>query len=155
MAIVVFPTQTLEIGQKQLQLLTGMGLVEPVPGSTDFRGADAEKALAVMAEHPAEMVCDICKGEPVKMEYPAEDFVMMQAAGFTQASIQSWMLCDPCSEIMEDARNTREQIVDKLVSRAMGQFEDFQVPELLATDIALHGLYRSFLEHRLGPGRRT
>ena len=154
MAIVVFPDRVLEIGQRQLTLLSGMGLVEPIPSSDEFRGRNAEHCLTVLAEHPAEMVCDICKGQPVVMEYPAEDFVMWKTHKETENSIQGWMFCQACSEIMEDARLQREQIVDKLVGRAMKQFTEMTVPELLATDIALHGIYRELLDHRVGPGRR-
>lgn len=153
MPIVVFPDKILEIGYRQTQMLVEKGLVRPRPGSSEFDGQDSKAALIAMIESPATMTCDFCGGTPVTMEFPAEDFIAMETPRETSESLGAWMACTECAPLIEGAW------LDDLLERAIAKYNAAHPDEVspktqVALDIMLRGLYQSFFDHRIGPGRR-
>lgn len=152
MPIVVFPDKTLEIGIRQSQLLVERGLIRP--DRHGFRGDDSQAALLAMIESPEFMVCDFCGASPVRWEFPCEDFLAVETPRETHNSLGGWMACDPCAELIHEAK------INQLSERALDAYfakhpdDAADLPRHTAIEIGLRGLHRAFHNHRVGPGRR-
>ena len=155
MPIVDFPDTTIELGQKQVELLVKEGYVKPKKGKKGgFEGFDSNLALGFLIERPETMVCDFCGGEPVKMEYPCRAFWMIDTPAETQQSIGAWMACDVCTTMIEDdnfSGLTDRAIIEHTRNDAT-LTSSIEAQVLL--DLSLRPLHLTFREQRVGPGRR-
>jgi hypothetical protein len=157
---VIFPDKVLEIGERQLEVLQGKGIVTRTRNGEGWQGTDTVAALQAMIEAPDSFVCDFCGDGNAIYEYPTEDFVMATVKGSittTHNSISSWVACQTCATMIEE--DEWESLARRAAKRSLLKTRD-EVPKgkeelvLALTEELAGGLHQKFKQHWSGKRRR-